>query len=132
MPSGEKATRFRDRQKIYKKECDKARLNAWRELQTNLDDVSGMNRFRKIVQGSEQVRYETLTKENGEQKKPGINIFELFSQIHLNKATTLKPTPYKPDRIYESTIDNWDNNIITEEKVLAAFKNFQGKEIPRN
>ena len=50
-----------------------------------------MSRFRKIVQGSEQVTLGKLTKENGEQMKPVI--MEYFSQIHFNKATPLKPPP---------------------------------------
>ena len=53
-----------------------------------------MNIFRKIVQGSEQVTLGTLTKENREQIKPGIDkIYKYLSQIHFNKATPLKPTP---------------------------------------
>ena len=42
----------------------------------------------------------------------------------------MKPTPVKPDRIYKTAIDNWDDNIITEEKVLAAFKAFKVKKSP--
>ena len=115
---------------IYKKECEKARLKTWRDLQTNIDDISDMNRFRKIVQGSEQVTLGTLTKENGIQTKPGIDTIEYLSQIHFNKATPLKPTPSKPNRIYETTLDNWDDNTITEEKVFAAFKTFKVKKSP--
>ena len=89
-----------------------------------------MNRFRKIVQGSEQVTLGTLTKDNGEQTKPGIDKIECISQIHFNKATPLKPTPSKPDRIYKAAVDSWDDNIIMEEKVLAAFKTFKVKKSP--
>ena len=89
-----------------------------------------MNRFRKIVQGSEQVTLGTLTKDNGEQTKPGADTIKFLSQIHFNKATPLKPTPCKPDRIYKTAIDSWDDNIVTEEKVLATFKNFKVKKSP--
>ena len=35
-----------------------------------------------------------------------------------------------PDRIYKSTLDNWDDNIITEKRVLEAFKSFKVKKSP--
>ena len=85
-PSKVKCIIFKDRQRIYKKECEKARLKSWRDLQTNIDDISDMNRFRKIVQGSEQVSLGTLTKDNGEQTKPGIDTIE-----YLPKYTSAKP-----------------------------------------
>ena len=89
-----------------------------------------MNRFRKIVQGSEQVTLGTLMKDNGEQTKPGIDTIEYLSRIHFNKATPLKPTPNKPDRVYNTAVDNWDDNIITEEKVKMAFQAFKVKKSP--
>ena len=115
---------------MYQKECEKARLKSWRDLQTNIDNISDMNKFRKIVQGSEQVTLGTLTKENGEQTRPGAETIEYLSQIHFSKATPLKPTQGKPDRIFKTAIDNWDDNIITEEKVLAAIKVFKVKKSP--
>ena len=129
-PSEEKGNIFRARQKTYKKECEKARLHSWRDLQTNINNISDMNKFRKIVQGSEQVTLGTLTKESGEQTKPGKDTIEYLSQIHFNKATPLKATPNKPDRIHKSMVDNYNDNIITEEKVVAAFKAFKVKKSP--
>ena len=41
-----------------------------------MDDKTDMNRFRKIVLGSEQVMLGTLTKESKEQTKPGIDTIE--------------------------------------------------------
>ena len=58
-----------------------------------MDDISNMNKFGKIVEGSEQVTLGTLTKESVEQTKPGIDTIEYLCQIHFNKATPLKPTP---------------------------------------
>ena len=111
-----------------KKECKKARLKTWRDLQTNIEGTSDMNKFQKNVQWSEHVTLGTITKENGEQTKSGIDTIEYLSQVHFNKATPLKPTQYKPDRISKVTVDSWDNNINTEEKVLAAFKTFKIKK----
>ena len=72
----------------------------------------------------------TLTKDNGEQTKPGTDTIEYLSQIHFSKATPLKPTPGKPDRIASSPLDTWDDNIIKEDKVRAAFKAFKVKKSP--
>ena len=84
-----------------------------------------MNRFRKIVQGSEQVTLGTLTKDNGEQTKTGLDTIEYLSRIHFNRATPLKLTPIKPHRIYSSTLDEWDEGIITKGKVSVAFQAFK-------
>ena len=35
-----------------------------------------MNKFRKIVEGSEHVTLGTLTKDNGEQTEPGVDTIE--------------------------------------------------------
>ena len=129
-PSEEKSNTFKDKQRAYKKECKKARLKSWRDLQSNIDDISDMRGFWKIVQGSEQVTLGKLTKDNGEQTKPGSYTIKYLSQIHFSKATPLKPTPIKPDRIFSNSLDNGDENIITEEKVLAAFKAFKVKKSP--
>ena len=94
-PSEETSNTFKDRQRLYKKECEKARLKSWRDLQTNINDISDMNKI-----------------------------------IPFNKATPLKPTPIKPNRIQKATMENWDDNIITEEKVTIAFKTFQVKKSP--
>ena len=85
-------------------------------MQTNIDDITDikdMNKFRKVTQGSEQITLGTLTKENGKQTKPGKDTIKYLSQIHLNKAMTLKPTPTKHDRIFVTCLNNWDDDIIT-------------------
>lgn len=95
-----------------------------------MSDLTYMNKFRKIVQGSEQVKLGTLTKDNGEQTKPGEDTIEYLSKIHFNKATALKATPIRPDRVQKTQLLNWENDIITKEKVSAAFKAFKVKKSP--
>ena len=109
------------------KESEKARLRSWRELQTNIDDILSMNKFRKI-QGSEQNTLGALTNENGNQTQPGVDTIKYLTKIHFNKATELRKTKVKPNWVYSSTIVNWEDDIITEQKVEAAFPSFKVKK----
>lgn len=90
-------------------------------MQSNISDISDMNKFRKIVQGSEVVSWGTLTKPKWEKTEQGTGTINYLSQIHFNKATPMKATESKPTRISRKKIGEWDDDIITNAKVEMAF-----------
>lgn len=62
---------FKKRKKVNKKECEKAKLKSWRDLQSGIKNNEDMNAFRKIIQGTNQILFGSLCKANGELTNPG-------------------------------------------------------------
>lgn len=49
-----------------------------------MTDITDMNKFRKII----------LTKENGEQTKPGADTIDYLLKMHFSKALGIECNPY--------------------------------------
>ena len=130
FPTNSNIRQYKEEHRLYKLECERARLKSWHNLQTDISSVSEMNVFRKILEGSSKVSLGTLTRADGTFTEPGSETIDELIRTHFITATDLKPTPKQGKTVQRREIHEWEQDIVTETKVRAAFKAFQTKKSP--
>ena len=129
-PSLAATERYKTKHAEYKKNCNKARLWSWRDLQNNISSISDMNKFRKIVQTTTRVTLGTLHKGNGEYTIPGEDTIDYLSRIHFTKATPLRKTSKTGRFINKRSVLSWDESYLTISKIKEAISGFKSKKSP--
>lgn len=122
--------RYKAKHSENKRKCNKARLWSWRDLQENIDCLSDMNKFRKIIQSATRVTLGTLNKGNGENTIPGEDIVDYLSRIYFTKATSLRKTTKTGRSINRKYVLNWDEQYLTFDKVKEAISGLKSKKSP--
>ena len=129
-PTQANTDRYKDKHRMYKRNCNTARLWSWRELQQNMGSISDMNMFRKIIQSSSKVSLGTLEKGNGEYTIPGEDTIEYLSQIHFTKATKLRTTEKRGRVVKRRQVLDWDESYLSKDKIKEAIDSFKSKKSP--
>ena len=129
-PTLHNVNRYKAKHTEYKKTCNKARLWSWRDLQQDMENLSDMNMFRKIIQGTTKVTLGTLKKGDGEYTIPGEETIEYLSKVHFTKATALRSTPKTGKTVTRNQVLDWDDSYITLDKIKEAIGSFKSKKSP--
>ena len=123
-------SKFKKAQIKYKNNCLNARTTSWRNFQSSIDNIQSMNTYRKIIEGNRKVTQGTLTKENGSITNPCCETIEYLLHSHFKNSTPITSTAYSVKTVTKKTVENWDCDWITEEKLEAVFKSFKTKKSP--
>ena len=130
FPTPSNIRQYNQEHQKYKRDCERARLRSWRDLQSNIESVSEMNVFRKIIEGSTKVSLGALKRPDGTITNPGEETLDELIATHFASAIPLKPTPRHGKLIRKTQITGWDEDMISEFRVKAALHSFINKKSP--
>lgn len=137
---------IKDKVKICKKDCLKAKKPDWRNFNTKQNSTESINILQKILERKKENTLGVLEKPDGTSTNPGQDTIEFLMKSHFPSITATKPIEHKNTKIRtadinKSEIDGFDKDILNE--VIQTFKNKKAagpdglkplflKELPRN
>ena len=117
---------LKEKQKSYKKDCLRAKMQDWRDFNTKQDSTESINTLRKILEKRKNNSLGVLEKPDGTATDPGIDTLEFLMKSHFPSITPPLPVTQKDVKISTATINSTDIegfDMNKLEEVVQSFKN---------